>query len=280
MSKGTKPGTALERLVQVIERATQGGDVTVEAPMFLPDKDTGKPREHDVVLTFKVGHHPARFALECRDRRRPVGVPAVEAFVLKCRQTGIDRGIIVSSTGFYATALTKAEAHGIGCLSLEEARGFNWCLAPGVVVREPWLLEVNAVAIPNRPFSGPSTFYREDGTGIEERALKALALRCLLRQPFEEPTEGPVGCRFLIQKPEMHLRDEGGERVDVGHLVLEVTFELSETFVPFEFREYVDRGKGVPLYGIAVAHLDVGPLKGSLVVVNSDEGTTVKFVRG
>ena len=103
-------GKVLQTLVHAIETAVSGSpNVKVESPKRLRDKDTGRLREHDVVLTFIQAHHEFLLALECRDRSRPVGVPEVEAFHAKCLRTGIGRGLMVSSTGFRNTALTKAE---------------------------------------------------------------------------------------------------------------------------------------------------------------------------
>ena len=73
-------GKALERLVAQIEKTLVSNDVLVDSPKRLPDRVTGKLREHDVVLTFKQGNHTAMDAIECRDRSRPIGVPEVEAF--------------------------------------------------------------------------------------------------------------------------------------------------------------------------------------------------------
>jgi hypothetical protein len=105
------PGEDLQRLAEVIERAIHDdGNVLLESPKRLPDKDTGRLREHDVVLTFMQHHHKFMMALECRDRSRKVGVPDAEAFYAECQRMGIDPGIIVWSTGFTRTALQKAAA--------------------------------------------------------------------------------------------------------------------------------------------------------------------------
>jgi hypothetical protein len=97
-----------------------GAKVKVESPKRLIDKDTGRLREHDMVLTFLEGPHELCVALECRDRSRPVGVPEVEAFWAKCQRTGISHGIIVSSKGFTKSAISKANTQNIGCLLLDE----------------------------------------------------------------------------------------------------------------------------------------------------------------
>ena len=130
-----RKGDSLHRLVHTIEQAISGSpEVQVESPKRVPDKDTGKPREHDVVLTFRRHHHEIAVAIECRDRTRKIGVPEVEAFHAKCLRTGIDRGVMVSSLGFAGSAITKAASYNIGCLELKDVAQFDWCLVPVVEV--------------------------------------------------------------------------------------------------------------------------------------------------
>jgi hypothetical protein len=133
-----KPDEDLQRLVWVIERKTRDSNVLVESPKRLPDKDTGRLREHDVVLTYTQPHHKLLVALKCRDRPRKVGVREVEAFHSKCERTRIDRGIMVSSIGigFTPTARKKAASYSIDCLGLDEATMLNWRLVPGRAMRQ------------------------------------------------------------------------------------------------------------------------------------------------
>ncbi|WP_295246716.1 hypothetical protein, partial [uncultured Brevundimonas sp.] len=93
---------------------------------ILRDLATGQAREHDVLLRLKHGHHDTVTAFECRDRGRPVGVPDVEAYVAKCRRTGVHRPVIVSSTGFTKSALRHAQTESLLCLKLEEVGKFEW----------------------------------------------------------------------------------------------------------------------------------------------------------
>jgi hypothetical protein len=117
----TRAGRSLEILVANLEEALREDNRTqIQSPAFLPDKTTGNRREHDVLLVVDQGHHNLRIAMECRDRSRPVGVNQVEAFATKCRETGIDSAVIVSSSGFYASARKKAEGLGVRCLELKE----------------------------------------------------------------------------------------------------------------------------------------------------------------
>jgi hypothetical protein len=123
-----RPGENLQRLVRAIEHAINNdANVLVESPKWLLDKDTGRPREHDVVVTIQQHHHSILLAIECRDRSRKVGVPQVEQFSKKCERTGVHHALMVSAIGFAKTALRKAAQLSIRCLSLEEVDRFDWC---------------------------------------------------------------------------------------------------------------------------------------------------------
>ena len=67
-------------------------------------------------------------------------MPDVEAFHTKCQHTGVNQGVIVSTSGFANTARTKADLVGIRCLDIEEVASFNWMLADGMHVIERKLL--------------------------------------------------------------------------------------------------------------------------------------------
>ena len=122
-------GKSLERLVALIETALGTDGVKVETRKHLPDRITGKPREHDVLVTITRVHHTVRIALECRDHSRPVTVGMVEAFHQKCQDTGIQQGAIVSASGFAKTARKKAAHYDLRCLDLLKSETFTWMLA-------------------------------------------------------------------------------------------------------------------------------------------------------
>ncbi|MFK4489981.1 restriction endonuclease [Bradyrhizobium sp. USDA 336] len=110
-----RPGQRFHHLVAVLERMFAHHDgVTVTSSLRLPDKDTGRLREHDVVIIRHTHHGPNLTAIECRDQGRKVGVPQIEAFAKKCEKTGIHHGIVVAANGFTSTARTKAIARRSG----------------------------------------------------------------------------------------------------------------------------------------------------------------------
>lgn len=70
-----RPGQRFHNLAAVLERmfAHQDG-VIVASSLRLPDKDTRRLREHDVVIVRHNHHGPNLTAIECRDQGRKVGV--------------------------------------------------------------------------------------------------------------------------------------------------------------------------------------------------------------
>ena len=284
-----KPGEGLQRLVQLIEQATNdASNVKVKSPKRLVDKDTGQLREHDVVLTFSLGHHSIMMALECRDRSRPVGVPDVEAFRSKCDRTGVDKAIIVSSTGFRKKALKKAESMEIGCLSLEETDRFNWCLAPGVEFRErdlladgqPWEI---ATAI---PFHGKFQLYDSEGTALNTIHFTNIAQNALNQRPPEiaeqedaEALINPVSCVFEnTGASSFYLIDESGAKMPLTRMIIHVKYKVRCTIIPFKFRQYIDNAKARQLHTAAFAAIDSGNFKGDIVIHHDGEAARVTII--
>jgi hypothetical protein len=64
-----RPGQRFHNLVAILERMFAHKDgVTVASSLRLPDKDTGRLREHDVVIIRRTHHGPNLTAIECRDQ--------------------------------------------------------------------------------------------------------------------------------------------------------------------------------------------------------------------
>jgi hypothetical protein len=271
-----KPGENLQRLVRALEQAINNApNITVESPKRLPDKDTGKPREHDVVLTFSFSHHSMVLALECRDRSRKVGVPDVEAFRKKCDRTGVHRAIIVSATGFAKTALRKAEAMEIGCLGLEEVPRYNWCRAPAIEYYVRDLLPGPSWQVDTAvPFTGTPHLYDSAGTKLDEASFTNVAQECLnQRRPEiakiqdDEARLRPVLCRFINEAASsFYLIDNNGKRVPLTRMIINIIYKTRYSLISFSFHEYIDYAKGQSLYKAAIAKIDHGDLKGDFVL--------------
>ena len=125
--KQVKPGKRLEELVAWIEGALRDRETaTVTANEQLADRDTGEPRQIDVVVRVKSGHDTWLGIVEVRDRSRPVDSRYIEEVVGKRDSVGAAVAYIVSKNGFYEPAIKKANRHGIRLLTLDEAEEHNW----------------------------------------------------------------------------------------------------------------------------------------------------------
>lgn len=278
-------GKALERLILSIEKTlADNPNVLVESPKRLPDRTTGKLREHDVVLIVTEGHHSFLIAIECRDLSRPITINQVESFWAKCHDTGIGQGIIVSSSGFYNTARTKADHLGVRCLDIEEAESFNWLLAPGIH------------AITKRLLSNDWTFFPESD-GIVEKvnfevvdkegnvatmaALTANAQRQLTKMlpEISEPVnEADITLKF--PGSDLVLRSQTtGKTVPVKFAIVKIRYSVTRDLIPFSLVQYKDKGKGENLTDAAYADLNMGDHSARLLIIyKEDEGGKVLIV--
>jgi hypothetical protein len=178
---------SLEKLVEYLHgQLIESGSVVIESPKYLRDNSTGRLRRHDVILTVTSGHQTFLVAIECRDRNRPVGLSQLWAFAMKCSATSINKSAIVSSCGFTKTALCRAKALDIHCLSLEQAKGFPWvhCDTNLSQVRTNYT-RINFAIIPEKDFvRKPASFMliNDDGQTVSPDDIREYLLASLIRR--------------------------------------------------------------------------------------------------
>ena len=279
-----KPGRALEKLVASLERALSGQEgVKVESPKQLPDRVTGDPREHDVVITFPTTHHEMTLAIECRDRSRKITVNDVESFSSKCQDTKVHKGVIVSARGFSKSALAKAKNAGISCLSLLQVESFNWLLAPGIQSRHRRILTTHWTFIPERNLvPKPTAFAVVDHNGqvVPADAMLAAAREEFSKLPEDEVRMGRAKKKILFQAPGVFLRDDTtGLVYPIVKALVEIEYEVGEEFIPFNLVKYTNSDSGALITDAAVAEVDFGAVSGRLMIVyKQDKGGHVVFV--
>lgn len=254
-----RQGNSFHRLVHAIERSVVNNpSVRIEAPKMMPNKDTGRLREHDIVLTFTEGHRELLMAIECRDRSKPVGVPDVEQFHSKRERTGIDRGIIVSQTGFTKTAIEKAASYNIGCLSLGEVERFDWCRAPGVDVLTCELAHADVTLMFPGVGAQDIPIELEDGTPTTEQTFRTCAMRLFETYLRANATEGELAKTFVEDNPPVYTKLQNGERVRAGRIQIAARYRITHTFVPLDFHRYFDMAKGTLVADTVVAAVPLG----------------------
>lgn len=270
-----RPGRSLEVLVSHLEKVLSGGSVSVTSPMKLRDRFTGSLREHDIVLTINQGHHRLVLAIECRDHSRPIGVSQVEAFHTKCQDTGIDKGIIVSSKGFSRTAQTKAQQLGIRCFTLQGAIAFDWLQAPGLEVRKrrPTHLSI-VIEVKGGQVAGPPERQRlvdPDGVPVSVEQLRADILEHFRLVPWDSDTSAGI-CELELKPDGLFVQDASlGEAVLVDRILCSLEYETIRTTAPFKLVEYSDREMGEKLAQAAIVDGEDHGLPGDIVVAYDPE---------
>ena len=282
-----KPGRNLEELVRAIEKLLGiEGEMTADSPGWLTDKTTGRPREHDVVLTVNSGHHKLIIAIECRDRSRKIGVNDVESFVQKCEDTNVDHGVMVSPKGYWKTALIKAKSYRIRCLSLEPAAEFNWLgtneHTESTVVIKHIHVHVDVPSGQARVLQQP-IFLAPTGQEVSLKQLQQLAHQKAFERIIdrEKPAVDKSGViRVELNCDGVSVRDGADGAVlplTNGHAL--VQYEIEEKAQPLSLCSYVDAHSGDLITQAAHSDITIHGISGKLMMVNRNaEGGTMAFV--
>jgi hypothetical protein len=274
-----KPGQALQTLVAVIEKAAADNPfLEVKSPQHLVDKDTGRKREHDVVVTYKKDHHCLITAIECRDRSRKIGVPEVEAFQKKCERTGVHRGIIVSSKGFCKTAIEKANQLSVGCMSLSSVQGFDWCTLTHLTHCTRKMNHIRVVPIIGAAPSDADTLVAPDGSILSHDQIKQAALS-LFDQNIKTDglPPGPHKAAVRNEKPGVSARLRGGDTSNVDEIFFGYEYEIIENLVPARFHSYTDPATGQTSAEAVSFEMPLGELQGTLAIIR-DASSAMKLM--
>ncbi|MGD2080188.1 MAG: restriction endonuclease [Nitrospirota bacterium] len=279
-----KPGKSLEHLIYLIETAVADKeDVTVESPIRLRDKVSGNLREHDVVLTIRQQHHEFKIAIECRDRATKVGSGQVEAFSTKCRDTGINQGIIVSPKGFTEPALKKAAAKGIRCLNLDKAVTLDWLLAPGIEVAQRHIIDIIITLFTE----GGIDFKNCTVLNINGRELSKEDLRKLIHWRIKQiMDQSPIGDdethedrKLMFNMKGLIVRENrSGKLLPIRKIRADVEYQVERKMVPFTLYTYGDKSKKEDFIDAATARVEMGSVAADIVLTyKKGEGGKVIF---
>lgn len=111
-----------QKLSTSIMAAIHGPNYVVKESVLEVSKNTGLPREIDILITgenYKV-------LVECRAHKRKQDVQWIDALDGKSRSLGINKVIAISESGFTKGALKEASARKIETMTLSEAENINW----------------------------------------------------------------------------------------------------------------------------------------------------------
>lgn len=119
--QSNKPkGNIVERIVAMMHESP---GVEITSPAYLPGRGTNrkKKREIDVLLTGYISSYQIRLAIECKNEKKPIGSPKIDAFIGKLQDVGIptQQGIYVSASGYTQDAIEVARQAGLKVFTLE-----------------------------------------------------------------------------------------------------------------------------------------------------------------
>ena len=111
-----------------------GDSAAVERNVRLPGRRSGRGRQIDVLVRGRIfGMTDATLIVDCKRRRSPVDVKAVEAFIGMVEDVGADVGMLMTTAGSTRTARERARAERglhIKLMTLEELMAWR---PPGTV---------------------------------------------------------------------------------------------------------------------------------------------------
>lgn len=272
-----RPGKKLEALVAALERVLNKTGAKIEAPSRrLIDRDTGEPREHDVLITWDHGHHQIVAAIECRDRSRPVGVPEVEAFADKCDATGVQHRVIVSAAGFCKTARTKAQVRGITCMDLSEVETFEWLGTNTFTGYTRHIKKVHfSICAPLSRETFGGALYDPKGRKVSVEQLARIALSRLPDADVNELQIGtPVTVAVPLLTPGWSVLGKDGAKHTIDQISAEITSELTKTEMPITKHHYTGGGKD---YAFASAESPMANMPGHIMMMQNQDGSTSIF---
>ena len=87
---------------------------------------SGARHQIDVLTSHSDGVHKYRTAIECKYWNKKVDKAAIANHILKIRDTGIEKGVVVSKLGFTRDAQQIAKQNNIGLVELRQPLDSDW----------------------------------------------------------------------------------------------------------------------------------------------------------
>ncbi len=121
---GAQSTVSKGRMIEAIVASMHESDgVKVERNVKLPPIGSqGPDREIDVLLSSEVCGYPVRWAIECKNEKKRIGVSYIDAFVGKLQDVGIPPqfGIFVTTSDYSRGAIEQAKKVGIRLLIIKD----------------------------------------------------------------------------------------------------------------------------------------------------------------
>ena len=215
-----------QKLIRMLTQLL-GENAIVEESKRLTDLVSGEEREVDIYAEGALAGNTVRIGIECRDHRRKQGVKWVEQMRTKHERLPTNLLILVSSSGFYATAIAKANSYSIKTIAPTQAESdlAREVLASLGMTMRMWLITAARLSVrANVPTewldrnaravledNGQIQFYRSDGSQlVNSDAFNMAALSQLIPMDPRWLT-GDADSEFDVETPPIHGPAYGGQ---------------------------------------------------------------------
>lgn len=235
MPKRTNP---FQQLIHAIELQLHPEAHILESK-FLPDWAIGDEREADIVIETD-GDASTMRVIECRDHTRPQSIEWIDQMYGKHKREAHCL-VLVSQSGFTASAKRKAKALGITTITFEEAKEVDWTQVAGKQTRVQ-------VALAEIQVEGIAVFPPLNAACLDARTLQCVthgeevqgSVYKVALDILQTPTEigtimktcstpGKYFYPCIYQFPEgSSIIDEAGERHAIEQLKIAVVVEVKE----------------------------------------------------
>lgn len=130
----------LEVLVERLHRAFHPQAVVVRNDR-ITGRDSGRSREIDVSIRYKLGATELLIIVDCKRRSRKVDLPGIHSFIGLKSDVGAHAGIIVCDKGFSKPAMRIAKHNNVQLFTLVDTQRLDWqCRLKVPLFVEEWTL--------------------------------------------------------------------------------------------------------------------------------------------
>lgn len=277
-----KTGKSFENLVHIIEKAlVDSPNYSVQKNVFIKDTITGKLRQNDVLITIHESHHKLVISIECKDYSSKVGVNLIEAFKLKCENTGIAKGIIVSVLGFSSQALVKAKFYNIDCLTLAQAENLHWFQAPYLHFHQ-WVEDhTEIIIIPMINLDEDIACFdivNDSGQLITTDILKGNIIQNANLPIPQVNNEEKVVNSLFSGKGIYLFNKKTTEKIQIKQINCISHFHAILEVSPFVKYSYSDDQNKVEIGDFAVASVNLGQIHGDFIATENGDQRKILFI--
>ena len=165
---------------------------------------------------------------------------------------------MISSKGFTGTAITKATAYNIRCLSLDQVAGFDWCGPSSMTLLRRNITRAHLYfEFPEGTSLDDPILCDENNVVLDKNRTMPIAQATFNTTPNLPSAVGDYNVSIQQKDPLVYLIG-GARRVQAASCTLSMSFTVTTEEVPLSFRTYSHADTKATITQAAVATFDMG----------------------